>query len=861
MPSVDDVILRLEAKVDDYNAAVSNATNATERNLKRIDTASSNTEKALRSTRAGMQQLSFQIGDISQQFALGVKPQVIFAEQSGQVLQAVQLMTGGTSAAAAFLTGPWGIALTAAAVAATPFIGKLLETSDQVNDLVKKLQEHARQSADSERANAIFAESLEGVEQAANLARKAIKDLEDGQKTQTEQTVESIRQSLNKARAIRAETAALIDAAEASNEAYKGSLASTDPRIASQFVIAQDRIDALRDKLKRASADAEQLEKDLTKAVSFRIVEQESRSAEEKINDKYDAQIERARKAAVASGLVEAALRKEIAAINAAREAELKRIRDAASASRSSNAQFGRQVSANEAANIARAAGLQVNSATRSTARQQQLYDAWVAAGRPSDNPVARPGTSAHEGANGRWALDIQITADVTPDKIRKVFASQGVKLTKVFKERGHYHIEGSRSDAAAEDRAAEQAQRERERAAQKAQRQEDTFQREKDQLAQQLISAQRGQAVSAEEQDRLDLEAIEATRVRNNNSYRAQEAEQQIAAGKAEELVAVNDAVAAEHSRAIRLRQRERQALEELTLAQGRIDNEADLADAQGALANTVEEQRQSALRLLQLQEQRERLSLAAIIAEKERNNVNDAELKLAKERLGQLDQVYALRREETNRQFEGPLARYARDAKDTDRLVEEAAAERIRDLNSTIAETMADELGIRDPFLKQLLEIFLQQNIFGPLADALSRQGGGGGGFFGAILSGIGAIFGGSGGGSSGSVVKNTLSGKRAMGGPVSAGGAYLVGENGPEVLKMGATPGFVIPNHALQARGQPAGGVVRIMIEEGQNFMSTIRTEATGVAVEVQRATAPGIIRAATAETMRQAGRPRL
>ena len=42
--------------------------------------------------------------------------------------------------------------------------------------------------------------------------------------------------------------------------------------------------------------------------------------------------------------------------------------------------------------------------------------------------------------------------------------------------------------------------------------------------------------------------------------------------------------------------------------------------------------------------------------------------------------------------------------------------------------------------------------------------------------------------------------INGRRAAGGPVSAGGTYLVGENGPEILQMGATGGNVVPNNKL-------------------------------------------------------------
>lgn len=40
----------------------------------------------------------------------------------------------------------------------------------------------------------------------------------------------------------------------------------------------------------------------------------------------------------------------------------------------------------------------------------------------------------------------------------------------------------------------------------------------------------------------------------------------------------------------------------------------------------------------------------------------------------------------------------------------------------------------------------------------------------------------------------------GARASGGPVSSGGSYLVGEEGPEILNMGGSSGYITPNHKL-------------------------------------------------------------
>lgn len=87
------------------------------------------------SQRAGMQQLGFQISDVAQQFSLGVRPQVIFAQQAGQVLQAIQLMAGGTSRLAGILGGQWVIGLTAATVVLAPFIGKLFETDEALESV------------------------------------------------------------------------------------------------------------------------------------------------------------------------------------------------------------------------------------------------------------------------------------------------------------------------------------------------------------------------------------------------------------------------------------------------------------------------------------------------------------------------------------------------------------------------------------------------------------------------------------------------------------------------------------------------------------------------------------------------------
>lgn len=83
--------------------------------------------------RAGMQQLSFQIQDVAQQFALGTSPMVIFAQQSGQVISAMSMMTNSTKGFLGFLAGPWGAALTAAAMVMMPLISRLFDTEEALS--------------------------------------------------------------------------------------------------------------------------------------------------------------------------------------------------------------------------------------------------------------------------------------------------------------------------------------------------------------------------------------------------------------------------------------------------------------------------------------------------------------------------------------------------------------------------------------------------------------------------------------------------------------------------------------------------------------------------------------------------------
>jgi hypothetical protein len=90
-----------------------------------------------------------------------------------------------------------------------------------------------------------------------------------------------------------------------------------------------------------------------------------------------------------------------------------------------------------------------------------------------------------------------------------------------------------------------------------------------------------------------------------------------------------------------------------------------------------------------------------------------------------------------------------------------------------------------------QDLLRLVLRQTVLQPLASGIA-------GFFQGMFTPAGAVSSGA-----ATVVGGGLPG-RASGGAVSPGTSYLVGENGPEVLRMGAGAGYVMPNSAIRGGG---------------------------------------------------------
>ncbi|MEC7398924.1 MAG: hypothetical protein VYD00_02770, partial [Pseudomonadota bacterium] len=104
------------------------------------------------------------------------------------------------------------------------------------------------------------------------------------------------------------------------------------------------------------------------------------------------------------------------------------------------------------------------------------------------------------------------------------------------------------------------------------------------------------------------------------------------------------------------------------------------------------------------------------------------------------------------------------------------------------------------------------------------------------------------------------------RASGGRVEGGQIYRINEGGAPGRVEAFRPdsgGNIIPLGQMGAL-RPAGaasGRIMLYVEEAPGFASKVRAEATGVAVEVVKASAPTIANKATSDTLNILRRPTL
>jgi hypothetical protein len=203
----------------------------------------------------------------------------------------------------------------------------------------------------------------------------------------------------------------------------------------------------------------------------------------------------------------------------------------------------------------------------------------------------------------------------------------------------------------------------------------------------------------------------------------------------------------------------------------------QADALDAQAGVALGLDERFALEKRALDLQQEIERKLLEQDIAQ---GRILDAAQARAL-----LEERQAADREGMRLDQRGPLERYTDDLnmgpEEMRRWGEQLVIDELEHLRAGMRDGITDALGVDDPFLSGMIDMFIQQVLIAPFAEAL--QSAGAGDFIGGLFSSVLGIFGGG----------------RAEGGPVSPGKIYAVNERS-------TAPGLFLP--LAPGRIDPAG-----------------------------------------------------
>lgn len=332
--------------------------------------------------------------------------------------------------------------------------------------------------------------------------------------------------------------------------------------------------------------------------------------------------------------------------------------------------------------------------------------------------------------------------------------------------------------------------------------------------LSDQILAAREALAVAAEDVLKFQLDAVESERNQRNAQAETEVKLGNLTREEADLRIIMNNELAGLQRQLVKRRADEAIAAREAARLRDRQDTER----AEAQLITAREARRDAELRILDLAYKEEEAAIRRAAANGQIADLDEALANLKRRRAADEEGVL--------RQGESPGKKYLRDlnveAENLGDAYEDVAVRGLERMNDALSDSIQSALGLHGvlgDIIGDFIELALRQAVLGPLANALFGGATGGG-----IL---GSVFG--------------LTGKRAAGGPVSAGGTYLVGENGPEILRMGGT-GHVVPNHQL-ARG--GGGVV-------QNV--TIKVDAQGalLANQVQAMVAQGMQQAAVIAT---------
>lgn len=601
--------------------------------------------------RSAYQQLSFQMGDVATQFAAGTPPMVIFAQQSGQVVQALSLMTTETKGFLGSLGGPWGVALSSALVLLTPFVGKLFEEGDAAKKAAKELEENREKTETMKEAKEAFRRTAPGVIDAISAETDELEKQNRSLKENIQLTQDKLRNDLNTARTNLRDTRDQLAAAlkelgvrEESLERAKSPTAQAAAGEAAGLAIAQAQaeVDAQKAEVARLTRQTNDLVTSINEAkrgiriAGFPLAEQQAREAVDPIaaiEGKYDRMAQAAEKAAAGNDRLAASLDNTLEAIERQRKADL-------------DTEHARQRQAKDAARGRLTPG-EVGSL---------LTDAFGGVVTSTTGGKHVPNSFHYRGQAVDFVPAGGMSA-ISKADIRALLERQGVVIKELFGpgDKGHsdhFHVAFGKTPRSAEQIESRQA------AARQRELAEDiSFADEQRQLRHKLLDLQGRGATNEEERNRL----AEADIAADADAYAIKiglvEKAGKLDHDEAQRLLGLNEEIRQQRLRNLKIEAAGR-TLDRQFEAQSRsLDYDIQLLRLQLDLATTTAERKRIAAELLAA-EQKQRRARIEHVRDDPRSSAD--EVQQAKDELARLPDIESAERRQDAERYKSPLEDY---------------------------------------------------------------------------------------------------------------------------------------------------------------------------------------------------------
>lgn len=654
--------------------------------------------------RAGYQQLSYQLGDVSTMYSMGASASMIFASQSAQVIQAIQLITGESKGLLSVLTGPWGMAFTTALIVAAPFVGKLLEGGDAAKKEADQLKDNAEKAIAAADAKKIFAASEAGAIDDVRALTEELEKQNESLKTNAERMNIRAKQRLEALQERRGDVQSQLDDARAAAAQVpaSGGVAGTASVVANE---ARKRVQELEATLKRVDKAIVDGEAARLRTRADLAGEAAERATDEvaAINYRYEGAnglIEQAKKRAIAEGAVDAVLTRQLKTLQAQQKAEV----DAAQKRQQAGQNLGKDGPLTTF--LAPVSGpVSGKFKEQRSGHQHPGIDYAVPVGTAVRAPAAGTIDVAGERQGYGNAIYINFGGGTTGrfGHLSKFNVKPGdrVEAGDIIGYSGgapgtpgagrstgaHLHYEVRRGGKAVDPRTGafptdaagvgDSAARRQEAEARRKEAEENRRTQNADAYASLLSQAQearyrieRSRANTIAEAADLDVAAVERQRADFDRALQKGVELDRWTQAEADAVKLVTAQNAAAEVAVIRLRETATSITQRAELERDALDDQASLLRLQGDLATTAADRRAIARQLLKIEQDQVEVALRAQIA-----NERDPERKAGLERrLAQTPEEYRLRGEALDRQNADPLQAYGQQLLDATSDMDEA-------------------------------------------------------------------------------------------------------------------------------------------------------------------------------------------